>query len=567
MEIQKFRKIDSSKLSQNLKNQLKYRVPEEQIYIKSIAIAFCIRHIQMNAKGRKYALKNIELFDDASDKLKNILETHTAEVWDLVDENIEKYSDDTLTAFILFSNRENNVKSLANSTPKGVINLSEKILKTKNEDKFLELCSGDGSYFVETFPAIHHYTGMENNEIANEIIYIRACVLGIEIKILQKDVLTYVGEEKYDNVFVHPSFALKIGTNGYSADTNGKLEPSELDRASSDWIFASKVIECLKEKGRGISIMTNASTWNISDRNIRKAFIEKGYIEAVIALPEKLLLETGIATTLVVFSMNNEKIRLINASECCYKGRRQNTLRKSNIQEIVELLDKDSEISTMITKEELVKNDYIIHPQRNMLVPIVKNGIELGSVIKKISRGASIKADELDRLRAQQETSLRYVAVSNVKNGALDFSNDVQYLKEVPEKYKKYCLKKNNIILSKTGNPTFKSAVVEKEAEIELLPSANFIVIEVDETKINPYYIQAFLASEKGVRSLKNMTTGAVTSIISAENLKKILIPDLNMEEQEEIVKTYKNSIKELEILQNKLSEAKKNIEMIFSDN
>ena len=50
-------------------------------------------------------------------------------------------------------------------------------------------------------------------------------------------------------------------------------------------------------------------------KNIRKYFIENGYIESIILLPENILIHYPVSLALIVFSKKNQKIRFIDASK------------------------------------------------------------------------------------------------------------------------------------------------------------------------------------------------------------------------------------------------------------
>ena len=54
--------------------------------------------------------------------------------------------------------------------------------------------------------------------------------------------------------------------------------------------------------------MSQRALINSIDTEIRKYFIENGFIEAIISLPERIFFETGIKTSLVVLSRDNSKL-------------------------------------------------------------------------------------------------------------------------------------------------------------------------------------------------------------------------------------------------------------------
>ena len=50
-------------------------------------------------------------------------------------------------------------------------------------------------------------------------------------------------------------------------------------------------------------------------------------------------------------------------------------------------------------------------------------------------------------------------------------------------------------------------------------------IIELDESRANPYYIKAFFDSEQGIAALKSITVGATIPNIGVDKLKNVMIP------------------------------------------
>ena len=55
-------------------------------------------------------------------------------------------------------------------------------------------------------------------------------------------------------------------------------------------------------------------------------------------------------------------------------------------------------------------------------------------------------------------------------------------------------------------------------------------IIELDESRANPYYIKAFFDSEQGIAALKSITVGATIPNIGVDKLKNVMIPLPSME-------------------------------------
>lgn len=59
----------------------------------------------------------------------------------------------------------------------------------------------------------------------------------------------------------------------------------------------------------------------------------------------------------------------------------------------------------------------------------------------------------------------------------------------------------------------------------KILANGNLYVIELDEDKINPYFLKAYLESENGKAALSRVAVGATLLNLPVEGLKKITIP------------------------------------------
>ena len=147
------------------------------------------------------------------------------------------------------------------------------------------------------------------------------------------------------------------------------------------------------------------------------------------------------------------------------------------------------------------------------------------------------------------------MTLSNVNDGLI--SIDEQYLKEIPSNLEKFCVKNNSIIITKTGTPEVKTAVAQIEEDTLLLATGNLFIIELDEKKINPFFLQAFFSSEIGASSLRNICAGSVLPTISLSKLKTLTIPCPSIDKQKKIADKYAATADEIVLLKRRL---KKNI-------
>lgn len=455
------------------------------------------------------------------------------------------------------------------ATPPSVIDLALSILNIKEKESVAEIGCGTASFLISAFEENPNaqYSGYEINVDRYVVAKLRAELLGENVQVYLQDgfSLSQGSDHKYDKVFSNYPFGLQLRNLSGGAEYLKELEKkySGISKAtSSDWVFNDLLCRIINETGKAIGIMTNGSTWNSNDMPIRKYFAESGMIEAVISMPRKLFSFTNIPTTLVVFSHGNSGVRMVDAANICQQGRRQNEFSQKDVQTIVHALAVDSEFSRFIPLEELRENDYTLSLGRyNTQREVVENGVPFGQIIKSITRGAPCTARQLDDMVSDKVTNMQYLMLSNIRDGLID--EKLPYLTEIEPKYEKYCLKNDDLILSKNGYP-YKVAVASVKDGQKILANGNLYIIEVDRDRANPYYLKAFFESEHGVSALKSITVGATIPNIGVEMLKNLVIPLPSLEEQNRIAQKYQATLDEIAVLKLRLENAVSRLYHIF---
>ncbi len=129
-------------------------------------------------------------------------------------------------------------------------------------------------------------------------------------------------------------------------------------RCSADWGWLQHMLASLNERGKMAVVLDTGAVSRGSgnqgsnrERNIRKAFVERDLIEAVILLPENLFYNTTAPGIILVVNRCKPcggQILLIDASQQFAKGRPKN----------------HSPIHAIITNDEAARNDYNLSPSR-----------------------------------------------------------------------------------------------------------------------------------------------------------------------------------------------------------
>ena len=480
------------------------------------------------------------------------------------------YNNIIIKEFLLFPHAIDNIAHGENSTPQSLVSLATKLLNINDDDTVIDFGSGIGTFLLDAYSENSNatYTGVEINTDSIAISKIRIQLLEADIEVEQYDMFSFMDDgRKYSKVFSNYPFGMRLRNLRQSADFYERIskELPELTKAtSSDWIFNSLLVSSIAEDGKAIGIMTNGSTWNSIDKPIREFFVRHGYIETIIALPERMFSMTSIGTVMIVFSKNNETIRFVDARNTCQIGRRQNMFSESDIDSILSAVANDSHISCRVGIKELSQNDFALYPFRYMdISEEVENGVAFGDVIANITRGAALTASQLDQLASLEATDIRYLMLSNIVDGVV--SSELPYLKSLEPRLEKYCIHDGHLLLSKNGAP-FKVAVAMNPDNEKILANGNLYIVEIDEEKARPMYIKAFFESEKGIAALNRIAVGTAIPNISLETLKKLIIPLPPLDIQLQIEEKYLERMDEVKLLKLKLEKARSSLKNILEE-
>ena len=152
--------------------------------------------------------------------------------------------------------------------------------------------------------------------------------------------------------------------------------------------------------------------------------------------------------------------------------------------------------------------------------------------------------------------------LSDIQNGQI--SDSLSYITSIESNLKKYCIPDHSMIISKSGSP-IKAAIATVPNDVNILATGNLYVVELDEEKVNPYFLKAFLDSDIGAALLKSISAGSVIPNLPIDSLKQMIIPLPDMEIQNKIANEYLAAIDELQTLRLKITETENRIKNIYS--
>lgn len=166
----------------------------------------------------------------------------------------------------------------------------------------------------------------------------------------------------------------------------GKLAP----KSAADYAFVTHMLYHLAEDGTmGVVLPHGVLFRSGAEATIRKAIIEKNYLDAVIGLPQNLFYGVSIPATILVFKKNrqNSNILFIDASKEFEKGKNQNYLTDENIEKIFQTYisrEEKEKYSHLASLDEIKENDYNLNIPRYVDTFEEEEEIDIEAVAKNL---------------------------------------------------------------------------------------------------------------------------------------------------------------------------------------
>lgn len=482
---------------------------------------------------------------------------------------------DDLRTYLLAGPVTDSPVSGESTTPDGIAALAQSVLDVREGDKVVDFGSGVGGFLEHAAKATAgaQLIGVELNRAHVAAARMRTKVSGSGVTYECDDMFTYyedvIASSKFNKAFSNYPWGMRTKHLEGRSEYLGKVlrGMSEYGRPiSADWVFNRLLVDSITEDGLAVGIMTNGSAFNGADTRVRKYFIENGWIRAAVSLPAGVFAPwTNIATTLVVLSHGHAgEIRLVDATDLGAKERRGVTLTEEDVQVIVERLGVDSEKSALVSIEELAGREYTLSANRFLQKEIkLTNPVAFGDLIVNVTRGASLRAKELDELTCNEDTGIHYLNLGNITDGSID--EGLPCLKELDPKLEGCCLKTGDLLLSKNGAP-YKIAVAEVPEGRKILANGNLYIIKLNAEKVDPYYVAAFLNSPDGRETLARASRGSVIPNLPLSELRAIRLPLETAETQARVAAAYRAKLDEIGVLKLRLARAREGLVDLFNE-
>jgi type I restriction enzyme S subunit len=232
------------------------------------------------------------------------------------------------------------------------------------------------------------------------------------------------------------------------------------------------------------------------------------------------------------------------------------------------LIDKQQQLIHLLKEKRQAVISHAVTKGLDPNVPMKDSGVKwLGEVpehwiVTKFGRLAFMQ--EGPGLRTWQFTGsgTRVICVTNITEHGIDFSKLEKFISrsEYSSGYRRFTVRKGDILLSSSGNSWGKVAIYSDEEEV-ILNTSTIRLNELTSCPLTRDFIALFLESVVCKEQLGLAMTGACQPNFGPSHLKEVVCPVPSLEEQRKIVSKFK---RENDLFTNAIEAASKVIQLLL---
>lgn len=490
------------------------------------------------------------------EKIKEIIKKSFLEKsWDILKNSLNV--NETMLDEIIYAKGGADDLSLSEEIPESIQRLAIKLLEVKNGESVLHFECGDGSAMrsmnEQLSDCVIEGAALNKDKLDCAQLKSYNCEEKNVIHFREADIFSeeMSFEKKYDKILCTPKFGGKLRKLEEKFPYLKSIFSDYKGGISAEWIYCKLLNDMIDGRGIAVALMPGGSMSTNLDKKIRENLIKNSRIKAVILLPNKMMIPAFAKPALVIFGNGEGTVKMVDASEIFTKERRVNVFSEENTEKIMGALNEDGEYSKSVSIDDIVRNDYNLSPDIyfNLAKSDEKNWVRLCELVTLSSR-PPLSGREVDELTTMIKTGWYYLRSSEIQDGFI--IEDLPRLKLTDREMTCLALRKNDVVIARTYNRSFKIALYRRDERDIVLPMGNVIVLRARDGGINPVFLKAYLESEEGEKNLKSTLTGNSLQVISLAALRDMRIPLPPKEIQEWIAEKYLAVSKEIEDLQKK---------------
>ena len=408
-------------------------------------------------------------------------------------------------------------------------------LDIENEFSFMQVGLSNGSMLVDLIMKYNLKNYLAYNREPNLMVSLQLRALLLETldsQLIESDVLNgafVINDQLFDHILCIPIWNGRFKqTQVMNPKVKRQLDAIGKRPINTDWLEVLGSFEYLSTEGTMVALMTNSALTSSQNQAIRSYFVNHGYIQAVIELPDSLSEFTRIPLYAVVLSHNNNEIKFIDASESYIQERRYKNI---DLDRLKTLISDNTENSCVVNRSKVCEEEYNLLPKKYTVEPITYDGIPLGEICN-ISRGPVIPSKELDEITTLEDTGIRYVYSQALDSQQVDMSQ-LPFVDKSKLGKSSQVIEEDSLVLTRTS--PFKSNMLHLQPGAGVIINGNLFSITIVPKYRNLYlldYIAAFFNSTLGREQIERLASGSVIKSISIKDLKSLAIPNVSIDQQ-----------------------------------
>ena len=297
-----------------------------------------------------------------------------------------------LEQYITYNTTEINKYGTESYTPASINKLLAKIANSFTYQTIMDSTIGYASTIAAVFRTGNKIFGEEINAKVARLGKINLLMHNIPIE----DINIVTGDSLLKDSFKNISSDLIISVPPFSVQWNNQLLEGDPrfsmgipPRSKADFAFLQHNLYHINNKGHALSVMANGVLFRGGkEAKIRKSMIEGGFIDSIISLPARLLLDTSIPVSIIIFSKQPvQNILFINASNDFKKNRRYNELNDKQIDKIAQTFVKRNNVakySYLASLDEVRQKNYNLNVSNYIDTYEAPNSIDIKKSVLRL---------------------------------------------------------------------------------------------------------------------------------------------------------------------------------------
>jgi len=363
------------------------------------------------------------------------------------------------------------------------------------------------------------------------------------------------GRQGFDVVLADPPFRAKFSRE------SRRYPHFPIPSSDSVGLFIQHTLAQLKPLGRAVIVVPEGFLFTAgAARDLRRTLIERGQVEAVIGLPAGVYAPyTGVKISLLVLNKQGgaSRVRMVDASSQfeMRSGRKAPFIRREMAQQLAEAVRRPelrpareapswapedmpgtgrlARSIWEVSQEDLAAAEWDLTPRRrekgglDALLASLKEALgesgEIASLaaVAQVNAGRSIKAaDLLDE--PPRERPMAYIRIKDLAQGRVG-RGSIWLTPPLAEQERRWALLPGDLLLSKSG--TLGKAALVREGTAGAVAANGLYVLRVDQQRLDPGFLLAYLASPACQNWLAAQSRGTVIQHLNRAVLDELPVP------------------------------------------